>query len=671
MIFNKLVVNNFGPFRGVQEFDLSPRFEDGMCKPILLFGGKNGSGKTNLFEAINLCLLGINSIVPSVTKKEYEEYLLDKIHRNGKDNIALENASTTLEFTHAHFGIQDSYCIIRSWNRNGDGIRAKVDVIKNEEPLKNLDPAQWNTFIKELIPPAIAQIFFFDGEKIRKLSGDRTINSSYLMDSMKALLGIDITERLYSDLIIYTKKINNNGDDKNSSSGELNQLLENLADIEEQLSELRQDRAKKEVEIERLRSKIQTYEEKILALGGEFSVKFDTLKSQKIKLTLEIENVQDRIRDLCQGLFPFSLCSGLCMSLNSRLKHENDILKTQLQRDSINQHLTSLLKELDLDKTLSQLLNDDSFTPLSQKITTISHNLLEKVNKTKDFDMLDDLSSKDIDKINFGIEEVISRIPQAMTGLCQKLQELEDNLFNVETDLARTPTEDLFKQEIEQLNLCNTKLGSLIHQANNDDEKKKSLDFKKQQINSRLQKLDQAMADSKEASERLKLIARSRKVLLEFADEIKQKKIKELEETIALLFNELSRKQDLFSKVVVNPSDFSIDIFASNGKKISKKSLSSGERQIFAIAILWSLKKISGRPIPVIIDTPLSRLDSDHRENLINHFFPNVSHQTIILSTDTEISKGYFNDLRDYISHSYHLKYDKKEKMTFGELGYF
>jgi len=101
------------------------------------------------------------------------------------------------------------------------------------------------------------------------------------MDSMKALLGIDITERLYSDLIIYTKKINNNGDDKNSSSGELNQLLENLADIEEQLSELRQDRAKKEVEIERLRSKVQTYEEKILALGGEFSVKFDTLNRRR------------------------------------------------------------------------------------------------------------------------------------------------------------------------------------------------------------------------------------------------------------------------------------------------------------------------------------------------------------------------------------------------------
>lgn len=664
-------MNNFGPYRGTQEFDLKPRFENGMAKPILLFGGKNGSGKTNLFEAINLCLLGISSVVPSVTKKAYEEYLLEKIHRNGQDNIALESASTTLEFTHAHFGIQDSYRITRSWYRNGSGVKEKIEVAKNDKPLKNLDSSQWNTFVKELLPPAIAQIFFFDGEKIRKLSGDRSIEGSYLMDSMKALLGIDITERLYSDLIIFTKKFHKENDDKHSESDELHQLLENRAEVEEQLSSLRQDRAKKEVEIERVRSQIQTYEEKILALGGEFLLKFDALKSQRIKLTLEIENVQNRIRDLCQGLFPFSLCSDLCDSLKNRLRHENDILNSRLQRDIINQHLAFLLEKLDRDNTVSQFLNNDSLILLSQKVTSISHSLLGEEEKTEDVKVLNDLSSKDVEKINLGIEEVISRIPQAMTELCQKLQETEDKLLNVEADLARTPTEDLLKQEVEELNLANKKLGSLLQKADDYDEKKRSLDFQLQQINSRLQKLDQAMADSKEISERFKLIARARSVLIEFADEIKLKKIQELEETIALLFNGLCRKQDLFSKVAFNLSDFSIDIFDSNGKQISKKSLSSGERQIFAIAILWSLKKISGRPIPVIIDTPLSRLDSEHRKKLINNFFPNASHQTIILSTDTEINRGYFNDLKDYISHAYHLKYDKNEKMTFGELGYF
>ena len=105
--------------------------------------------------------------------------------------------------------------------------------------------------------------------------------------------------------------------------------------------------------------------------------------------------------------------------------------------------------------------------------------------------------------------------------------------------------------------------------------------------------------------------------------------------------------------------------------RISNNRLSSGEKQIFAISILWALRKISGRPIPVIIDTPLARLDSKHRNNLVNTYFPEASHQIIILSTDTEIDKGYFEKLSKFISHSYHLNFSSKDSMTSVEEGYF
>jgi hypothetical protein len=54
--------------------------------------------------------------------------------------------------------------------------------------------------------------------------------------------------------------------------------------------------------------------------------------------------------------------------------------------------------------------------------------------------------------------------------------------------------------------------------------------------------------------------------------------------------------------------------------------------------MLWALAKTSGRPLPIIIDTPLARLDSDHRKLLAQHYFPVASHQMLILSTDTEIA---------------------------------
>ena len=58
---------------------------------------------------------------------------------------------------------------------------------------------------------------------------------------------------------------------------------------------------------------------------------------------------------------------------------------------------------------------------------------------------------------------------------------------------------------------------------------------------------------------------------------------------------------------------------------------------MLAIALLWGLAQASGQPLPVVIDTPLGRLDSSHRAHLIERYFPNASHQVLLLSTDTEI----------------------------------
>ena len=68
--------------------------------------------------------------------------------------------------------------------------------------------------------------------------------------------------------------------------------------------------------------------------------------------------------------------------------------------------------------------------------------------------------------------------------------------------------------------------------------------------------------------------------------------------------------------------------------------MSAGEKQLLAISLLWGLARVSEKHLPVAIDTPLARLDSSHRQNLIERYFPTASHQVILLSTDTEIGKA-------------------------------
>jgi DNA sulfur modification protein DndD len=101
--------------------------------------------------------------------------------------------------------------------------------------------------------------------------------------------------------------------------------------------------------------------------------------------------------------------------------------------------------------------------------------------------------------------------------------------------------------------------------------------------------------------------------------------------------------------------------------------LSAGEKQLLAIAFLWGLARVSGRKLPVAIDTPLGRLDSSHRTNLVERYFPGASHQVILLSTDTEIGEVEIEQLRqqDAIAREYLLKYDSSERQTIIEPGYF
>lgn len=104
---------------------------------------------------------------------------------------------------------------------------------------------------------------------------------------------------------------------------------------------------------------------------------------------------------------------------------------------------------------------------------------------------------------------------------------------------------------------------------------------------------------------------------------------------------------------------------------VERETLSAGEKQLLVIAILWGIAKCSKRKLPVIIDTPLSRLDSKHRTALIQKYFPHASDQTIILSTDMEITKHYYELMKPNIGDEYTLIYDDESRSTMIKRGYF
>jgi DNA sulfur modification protein DndD len=217
----------------------------------------------------------------------------------------------------------------------------------------------------------------------------------------------------------------------------------------------------------------------------------------------------------------------------------------------------------------------------------------------------------------------------------------------------------------------NKTLGQLQKQKQNIDETIRLLTDpieeaeRKRDILYRTQQLRQA--DLK----RPKRVEDVQSVLAAYTAQLTQAKIVTLSDAIVEGFNQLSHKPDRIKRVELDPQTFAVTLYDTYNRFISKDELSAGEQQIYTTALLWGLAKTSGKPLPMILDTPLGRLDSSHRQLLIEHYFPYVSHQVILLSTDTEIVGHLLSLLKPHISHTLYLAYQQTEGHTTIEEGYF
>jgi DNA sulfur modification protein DndD len=167
------------------------------------------------------------------------------------------------------------------------------------------------------------------------------------------------------------------------------------------------------------------------------------------------------------------------------------------------------------------------------------------------------------------------------------------------------------------------------------------------------------------------LAGRTRETMQVFLRRATERKIDRLSELITESFRFLLHKRTLVERILIDPSTFAVTLYDAKGNAVPRQRLSEGEKQIFAVSMLWGLARASARPLPAVIDTPMARLDATHRQHLVERYFPHASHQVVLFSTDTEVDRHYYEALRPSVARAYHLSYDDKSKATVGEEGYF
>jgi len=122
-------------------------------------------------------------------------------------------------------------------------------------------------------------------------------------------------------------------------------------------------------------------------------------------------------------------------------------------------------------------------------------------------------------------------------------------------------------------------------------------------------------------------------------------------------------------KVEIIGEDIDIHLIDSRGNTINKDSLSKGEQQMYATALLKGLVDESNISFPVFIDSPMQKFDVDHSNSIVKHFYPNVSDQVIIFPLlKKEMTEEEFTILLPNISKTYLIKNVDNEQSAFEEV---
>jgi DNA sulfur modification protein DndD len=660
MKFRKLTIENYKSFQFPTEIHF-PQHASG--KSIFLVGGMNGAGKTSVMEAINYCLYG--------GKPEF-------IHKNiNRKELAKGNANVSFELVLETDDLAE-ILVKRSWsagpieNPKPQDLDEKLVVVKDGKRVSVQYKDIWQDFINATIPKSITQFFFFDGEKIQEIAADDH-SEVRLKSSLEAALGIQYITRLSQDVLYLKQQERQNFVEISDED-----LLFKQSEMKREQSKLERKRTDQEdlkTELEQFKAQREEAKKRFQAA---FNVEPETQEAikqnekRRVQVSNRLGHLDNEIKALSEKYLPFALAGKLFAGI----KRQVDAERETAQHEAIRANAADLAKKIvrvveEPEPIYHESLSPEKMTELERRI----YRLLHEGSSLGNIKKILNLSERDAAKVLSRIEELESSDVFLIKPLLEERRELEIELKKVERSLQpglSTDTErELFDQLQAEMESTSTQVGRKTEQLHAVEEEIVSLENRVNDLEMEIAKLHEKHHVSKEKLDFVNECDAIANLLTQYTVKLRKNKIHLLQEKTYEMYKQLSSKSGLIKDLVIDDKTYEITIRDRNGHEIKKSGLSAGEKEVFAVSLLWGLAQTSELKLPIIIDTPLSRLDSTHRDNIINNYFPNAADQVIILSTDTEIDRDYYKALESHLSGAAHLDFDQRLELTTVKEGYF
>ena len=654
MLLQSLTLHNFGIYKGTHTVDLTVSND----KPVILFGGLNGGGKTTFLDALQLVLYGKHAKCSNRGNLAYGTYLASTLNRYVDKT---EQVSLELTFSHTTDTEAQTFTVRREWKlaKQVENSKDKVTVSCNGEYDQYISE-HWDEFVNEFIPMSLSDLFFFDGEKIENLAHPERSNE-LIKTGIENLLGLDLLSQLHLDL--------NNIERKRKAENLDTSVIEKVetceADIEAnndiiealsvEIAKLQNQQGKINVDINKARQKVRDSGAHLIEERDQIRFELGAI-AQKQK-----DNLQQRVK-LDSGIGPLGLIKPLLKKTQKQAELEEQASEASALNKAIESYEATLLKSLEgqtlpeaartaLENSMANMATERQALANVESYIGLPSNLFNGLEAKLELDQTERetlIKEREIlleKKALFEKKEESIPDYETVKHVLSELAQFEAEFKNAQT-LIKTKSAELEQAQAKHAVLNQRYTNLLTQQSKDTFEQKRSL-----QVVDHIGKLKETMQG--------------------FAKSLIKENIELLQDKITEKFIALTRKEQLISGVHICPTSFSLTLLAQTGEELSPSRLSAGERQLLAIAILWGLSEASGKELPTVIDTPLGRLDGKHRTRLIEGYFPFAANQVLLLSTDEEIMGDYYSKLKPAISREYHISYNEQATTSTISEGYF
>lgn len=681
MKFSKIEINNFRQYYNNVDVDLETKDD----KNIIIIGGKNGYGKTNFLLSIVWCLFGdkISQIDENFKKeiqkeKNYSSFMQQSINWTAKKeninqfSVSVKISEIELPDLRTIDSIIDSIIIKRTFDVSSMSETLSITDCASKVELFDDESDKINFINDYIIPIDAAKFVFFDAEKIAEIANlSIKDEGSFINDALGKILGLDTYESLIEDLEFYINNLKKEGASKNLQEQIINN--EKAIEISEgQINTLEEENAEKLKEIDDLKKRIREFDNLISLHSKKSNSTFDrnTIIIEIDKLKAKEVELNERFNELSE-IIPLAILTGKLEEVKEQLDVQD---KNEVSRNSINENSEKIENFIELlfnkppepeNSTMS--LKDKMF--YYEKAQSLSSQLFKENGEYTELDFEHDLNNS------------------------------EKSLINDAINLVNTQSKDLFETTIEEFNEVKTKLSDLTKSLNKIDadledelileysSKKETADFNIAEKNRQIGENNQQIVKLKSDIIRLnqQLVALVKKVdinqqnklkiqksqeyidvLNQFLDEQKNNHKDSLEKTILselkILLHKLNSEpnqskfiEDVKVTILASGQGMKITLFDQDDNEIRKESLSSGEKQIYISCLIKAILKESIKNLPIFIDTPLGRLDEEHRDSITKKYYPALSEQVVLFSTNSEITPKRYKEISENISKSYLL----------------